>query len=57
MRDLVQCARCGKVIGTELDDAGDFEAIELGLGRVGTVCSGCLTGAEIQVLDEAAWLE
>jgi hypothetical protein len=54
MRDLEQCVRCGKVIDTELDDVDDFEAIELDSGRVGVVCGGCLTGAEVQAMDEGA---
>ena len=55
MRDLRQCARCGKVIDTELDDADDFEALDS--GQIGIVCSGCLTGTEVQALDEDAWPE
>jgi len=54
MRELVQCVRCGTVIDTELDDADDFEAIELEDGTIGTVCTNCLTGAERQALDEDA---
>ena len=52
MRQLDQCVRCGQVIDMELDDVSDFEAIELDDGRVGIVCSRCLTGAEVQALDE-----
>lgn len=53
MRALEQCARCGDVIDTELDDVDDFEAIELESGEVGIVCTRCITGAERQAMDEA----
>lgn len=54
MRQLEQCAWCSTVIDTELDDVDDFEPIELGSGRIGVVCAGCVTGAEARALDEVA---
>jgi hypothetical protein len=46
MRALVRRARCSKVIDTELDDVGGFEAFELESGEIGNARSVMTAGVK-----------
>jgi hypothetical protein len=46
MRAAEQCARCGRVIDTELNDGRACKAIDLDDGTVVAVCEDCVTVVE-----------